>query len=63
MGEAEKQEWEREIGNACGREFDHPDIMRLSDAVKITFTERTEFSVCVGTAQLACTGAAVRGRL
>lgn len=51
-----KQEWEREIGNACGREFDHPDIMRLSDAVKITFTERTEFSVCVGTAQLACTG-------
>lgn len=21
-----KQEWEREIGNACGREFDHPDI-------------------------------------
>ncbi len=51
-----KQEWEREIGNACGREFDHPDITRLSDAVKIVFIERTEFTVSIGSAQLACTG-------
>ena len=48
--------WCREIGDACGREFDHPVVTRVGEAVKIAFAEKPAYAVTVATAQLNCTG-------
>lgn len=52
----EQGKWLREIGDACGREFDKPVVNRLRDAVKISLTEKPLYRVAVGAAQLSCTG-------
>lgn len=52
----QREKWQAAIGDACGREFDHPVVTRLSDAVKIALAEKPQFSVTIGTAQLNCKG-------
>lgn len=51
-----RREWECALGNACGRELDHPTVTRLHDRVKITLTEKPSLAVSVGKAQLLCSG-------
>ena len=51
-----QKEWERELGDACGREFGHPVVTRLSDRIKITLNEKTALRVSLGKAQLTCSG-------
>ena len=47
--------WFRDICDACGREFDHPVTARLGDAVRISLSEKPQFELVVGSAQLSCT--------
>ncbi|NLN81795.1 MAG: SpoIIE family protein phosphatase [Clostridiales bacterium] len=51
-----REKWQREIGDACGRELDHPVVTRLGDFIKIAMTEKPMFTVTSGSAQLQCTG-------
>lgn len=52
----EESRWHQEIENACGRAFDHPVVIRMGDNVKITMSEKPNFTVEVGASQLCCTG-------
>lgn len=51
-----ERDWLRQIGDACGREFDHPTVARVGGTVRITLTERPLYAAQVATAQLQCTG-------
>lgn len=48
--------WRKDIGEACGREFDHPVVARMGDVIRITLTEQPLYRVSVGSAQLCCAG-------
>ncbi|MGI6265201.1 MAG: SpoIIE family protein phosphatase [Acutalibacteraceae bacterium] len=48
--------WLREVENACGRVFDHPQVTRMEDELKITLCEKPTYAVDVGAAQLCCAG-------
>lgn len=51
-----EKKWRTEIGEACGREFDHPVVARVGDVIRISLTEQPLYRVTVGSAQLSCTG-------
>lgn len=48
--------WREEIGEACGRDFDHPTVARVGDWVRISLNELPVYQVAIGSAQMACTG-------
>lgn len=52
----EESRWHQEIENACGRSFDHPVVLRMGDDVKITMSERPNYTVEIGASQLCCSG-------
>lgn len=52
----QKEKWRAALSDACGRELDRPVVTRLGDSMKIALTEKPQYSVTVGSAQLHCTG-------
>ena len=48
--------WREEIGEACGRDFDHPTVTRVGDSVRISLNELPVYQVAMGSAQLTCSG-------
>ena len=51
-----REKWQSALCDACGRELDHPVVTRLGDSVKIALSEKPQFTVKSGIAQLHCTG-------
>ena len=51
-----EKKWRGDIGEACGRTFDHPVVARMGDVIRITLTEQPLYRVSVGSAQLCCAG-------
>ena len=49
-----EEEWLRRMGEVCGRAFDHPNVVRIGDQVRITLIERARYRVKAARAQLAC---------
>ena len=49
-----EEEWLSRMGEVCGRVFDHPNVVRIGDQVRITLTERARYRVKAAQAQLAC---------
>lgn len=52
----QREKWQAAIGDACGREFDHPVVTRLGNSVKIALAEKPQLTVTLGSAQLHCKG-------
>ncbi|MDD2417928.1 MAG: SpoIIE family protein phosphatase [Oscillospiraceae bacterium] len=52
----DRERWQAALGDACGRELDHPVVTRLGNSIKIALTEKPLFTVKSGVAQLHCTG-------
>ncbi|MDD4414216.1 MAG: SpoIIE family protein phosphatase [Oscillospiraceae bacterium] len=50
------ERWQAALGDACGRELDHPVVTRLGNSIKIALTEKPLFTVKSGIAQLNCSG-------
>lgn len=49
-----EEEWRQQLGDACGRSFDHPQMTELGGTVRITLRELPLFRVTIGSAQLNC---------
>ena len=49
-----QEEWLRRMGEACGRVFDRPSVVRVGGEVRITLTERARYRVKAARAQLPC---------
>lgn len=48
--------WCQQVGDACGRVFDTPQITRCGATARVLLRERPRYRVTVGQAQLTCSG-------